>query len=90
MGDGPGAAAYAGRLFQGVALAVLWSVLVLPAVGDRAWAIALLVLGTALVLVAMRLLGERWWPTRRAGDAANLVWAVTLPVAGVALVLSLL
>ena len=89
-GDGPGAAAYAGRLFQGVALAVLWSVLVLPAVGDRAWALVMLALGVVLALVAMRLLGERWWPTRRTADAANLVWAVTLPVAGVALVLSLL
>jgi hypothetical protein len=89
-GDGPGAGAYAGRLLQSTALSVLWPVLVLPGAGDRNWSITIVVLGALFAWVAMRLLGERWWPTRRTADAANLVWAVTLPVAGLALVLSLL
>jgi hypothetical protein len=75
---------------QSTALSVLWPVLVLPGAGDRNWSITIVVLGALFAWVAMRLLGERWWPTRRTADAANLVWAVTLPVAGLALVLSLL
>jgi hypothetical protein len=88
-GDGPSAAAYAGRLFQAVALAVLWSRLILPTTGDMTSDVIVLALGALFAAVAMSLLGERWWPTRRTTDAANLVWATTLPVAGVALVLSL-
>jgi hypothetical protein len=85
-----GAGATAGRLLQGAALAVFWSVLVLPSPVNMAWSVTILVAGALFAHTAMRLLGELWWPTRRTSDAANLVWAVTLPVAGVALVLSLL
>ena len=89
-GDGMGTAAYAGRLFQAVALAVLWSRLILPTTGDITSDMMVLALGALFASVAMSLVGERWWPTRRTTDAANLVWATTLPVAGVALLLSLL
>jgi hypothetical protein len=89
-GDGMGAAAYAGRLFQAVALAVLWSRLILPTTGDVTSDVIVLALGALFASVAMSLVGERWWPTRLTTDAANLVWATSLPVAGVALVLSLL
>jgi hypothetical protein len=80
----------AGRLFQGAALAVLWSVLVLPPAAEIAWSVVIVVGGALFSHIAMRLIGERWWPTRRATQAANLVWATTLPMAGAAIILSLL
>jgi hypothetical protein len=89
-GGGMSAAAYAGRHFQAVALAVLWSRLILPTTGDMTSDVIVLALGALFASVVMSLVGERWWPTRRTTDAANLVWATTLPVAGVALMLSLL
>lgn len=84
------AGAYAGRLFQGAALSVLWSLLVLPTSGDVAWSVTTLVAGALFASVAMRLIGEHWWPARRTSEAANIVWATTLPIAGLALILSFL
>jgi hypothetical protein len=80
----------AGQLFQTSALAVLWSVLVLPLAGNPTWAALTFIAGALFAAVSMRLIGERWWPNRRTADAANLVWATSLPLAIVAVVLSLL
>ena len=85
-----GAGALAGKLFQGTALSVFWAMLVLPSSADMSRSVLILVAGALAAHIAMRLLGERWWPTRRTTDAANLVWATTLPIAGLALLLSLL
>jgi len=82
------AGAYAGRLLQAVALAAFWAAIVLPAPGDLPWAIALFVLGTSVAYVTTKIVAARWAPTRREGDAANLLWATTLPVAALALVLA--
>ncbi len=79
---------YTGRLLQGAALALLWSVLVLPAAGDLGWAIFVSLGGALLAYIALRAISERWVPARRAKDAASLVWATALPVAGVALLLA--
>ncbi len=88
--SGMGVGMLAGGLFQSAALSVLWSILVLPTTDDISWSLVILVAGALFALVAMRLIGDRWWPTRRTADAANLVWAATLPVAALALVLSLI
>ncbi|MEO5951035.1 MAG: hypothetical protein ABIQ44_01030 [Chloroflexia bacterium] len=84
------AGAQAGKLFQTAALAVFWSVLVLPATGDLTWSILIMTLGSLFAATSMRVIGERWWPTRRTAEAANLVWATTLPLALVALLLSII
>jgi hypothetical protein len=80
----------AGKLFQTSALAVLWSVLVLPLAGNPTWAALTFIAGALFAAVSMRLIGERWWPNRRTADAANLVWATSLPLALIAVVLSIL
>ena len=79
---------YAGRLLQSIALAAFWALLVLPMPGDQVWAVALYVLSTFIVAVAMRLISERLLPVRRERDRANLVWATALPVAVVSLLVS--
>jgi hypothetical protein len=78
------AGAYVGRYLQTGALAVLWTVLVLPAPGEVAWAVAVSLLGTLFAYVAIRLVAERWMPARREADAAGLAWAAALPIAGLA------
>lgn len=83
------AGAYAGRLLQPVALAASWVMLVLPTPGELPWAIILFIGGTLFAYVAMKLIAERWSPTRRESDATNLLWVTTLPVAAAALVLAL-
>lgn len=80
----------AGKLFQTAALAVFWSVLVLPAAGDLTWSIVIMVLGSLFAAATMQTIGDRWWPTRRTAEAANLVWATTLPLALAALLLSII
>jgi hypothetical protein len=82
------AGAYAGRLVEKVALAAFWAAIVLPAPGDLPWAIALFVIGTLFAYVTTKIIAGRWVPTRREGDAANLLWAATLPAAALALVLA--
>jgi hypothetical protein len=82
------AGAYAGRLLQGVALSAFWAAIVLPAPGDLPWAIALFVIGTLFAYVTTKIVAARWAPTRREGEAANLLWATTLPLAALALVLA--
>ena len=83
-----GAGAYVGRYLQTAAVAVLWTVLVLPAPGEVAWAVAVSVLGTLFAYVAIRLVAERWMPARREADAAGLAWAAALPIAGLAFALA--
>ncbi|MEO8287588.1 MAG: hypothetical protein ABI670_14265 [Chloroflexota bacterium] len=82
------AGAYAGRLLQSVALAAFWAVVILPAPGALPWAVALFIAATLFAYVAMRTIAERWAPARREGDATNLLWATTLPLAAVALILA--
>jgi hypothetical protein len=82
------AGAYVSRFLQTAALAVLWTVLVLPAPGEVAWAVAVSVLGTLFAYVAIRLVAERWMPARREADAAGLAWAAAVPVAVVAFALA--
>lgn len=92
-GVGPtamGAGAQAGRLLQWSALAVFWSMLVLPTAGEISWSLAITLGGALFASMVMRLVGDLWQPTRRAAQAANMVWATTLPLAGVALLLSLI
>ncbi len=84
-----GAGEYAGRLFQTVALAAFWTVIALPAPGDTPWAVALFVIGTLFAYITSKIVSERWAPARRAGEATGLLWAATLPVAALALVLAL-
>jgi hypothetical protein len=82
------AGAYVGRYLQTAAVAVLWTVLVLPAPGEVAWAVAVSLLGTLFAYVAVRLVAERWMPARREADAAGLAWAAALPIAGLAFALA--
>lgn len=79
----------AGKLFQTSALAVFWSVLILPAAGNQTWAIVISVVGSLFAALTMRLVGDRWLPTRRTAEAANLVWAATFPLCLAAIALSL-
>ncbi len=83
------AATYAGRLLQAAALSALWSVLVLPALGEPVWAIAASLAGALFAFVTMRLIGERWAAARREKDAASLAWATALPVSALALIVAL-
>ncbi|HYO50484.1 MAG TPA: hypothetical protein VEW94_11600 [Chloroflexia bacterium] len=83
------AGAYAGRLLQTVALAAFWVVLALPLPGQLAWAGLVIIGGSLLAYVALRIIGERWALARRKKDAANLVWASALPVAALAFVVAL-
>jgi hypothetical protein len=85
-GSGDSAGAYAGYLLQRVALAGLWSLLVLPAPGQLPWALAVSIGGALFAYIAMHVVAERWAQGRRERDAAGLVWATALPVAFVALV----
>ena len=82
------AAAYVARYLQTGAVAVLWTVLVLPGPGEVAWAVAVSVLGTLFAYVAIRLIAERWMPARREADAAGLAWAAAVPVAMLAFALA--
>jgi hypothetical protein len=79
---------YAGRFLQTVALAAFWAVIVLPAPGEMPWAVALFVAGTLFAYVTIKVVAERWAPARREGEAANLLWAATLPLSAIALVLA--
>jgi hypothetical protein len=84
-----GAGLLVGRLIQAAALSVLWSLLVLPLVGDPVWTYILPVLGALFACLAMRLLATLWVPARRPSEAANLAWATTLPLAILAFLLGL-
>jgi hypothetical protein len=79
------AAAYAGRFVQTVALAGFWTMLVLPAPGELAWAAFLAGVGTLAAYAAIRIISERWAPARRESQSATLVWATAVPAAVVAL-----
>jgi hypothetical protein len=83
------ASGHAARLLQTSAMSVLWSLLILPAPGDKYWAIALTVLGALFAYLVMRIVPYLWVPIRRKKDAASLLWATTLPVAALALVVAL-
>ena len=87
-GEEGSAGVYAGRFLQTVALAAFWAVIVLPAPGEMPWAVALFVAGTLFAYVAIKTVAERWAPARREGEAANLLWATTLPLSAIALVLA--
>jgi hypothetical protein len=90
MGAGDtGAGAYLGMRLQAVALAAVWSLLVLPTPGELAWALAVTVGGTLFAFTTMRLVSERVEAARRERDAANLTWATALPVALLALGLAI-
>jgi len=79
---------YAGRLFQRVALAAFWTVIALPAPGDTRWAVVLFVIGTLFAYITFKIVSERWAPARREGEATSLLWAATLPVAALVLLLA--
>src|SRR5687768_12014908 len=83
-----GAGAYAGQFLQRVALAAFWSLLILPAPGDPVWGLVLYTLGTLAAAIAMRFISERLLPARRERDRANFVWTTAVPVAVVALLVS--
>lgn len=78
-----------GGLFQRVALAAFWTVLVLPLPGDLPWAVAVLLVGMLAAYTVMRLLPG--WLTQGRGEAgaAGLVTSVAVPVAVAALLLAL-
>jgi hypothetical protein len=90
VGTAESAGSYAGRLLQRVALAALWTILVLPAPGDLPWALAVAIGGTFFAYVAMRIIIERISPTLRETNAARLVWVVALPLAAISLVAAFL
>ncbi len=81
---------YMGRLLLRGALAILWSLIVLPGAGEPVWAFFILVLGGLFAYTAMRFVEERWVPARGEAAGAQLAWATALPLAGLALVVSLL
>jgi hypothetical protein len=87
-GEEGSAGMYAGRFLQTVALAAFWAAVVLPAPGEMPWAVALFVAGTLFAYVTIKTVAERWAPARREGEAANLLWAATLPMSAIALVLA--
>jgi hypothetical protein len=80
---------HAARLLQTSAMSAFWSLLILPASGERSWAIALTVLGALFAYLVMRIVPHLWVPIRREKDAASLLWATALPVAALALVVAL-
>jgi len=82
------AATFAGTFLQRAALAAFWAIAITPAPGDLAWAIAVTVGISLVAYVAMRLISERWAAGMREQEAARLVWATSLPVAVLALILS--
>jgi hypothetical protein len=86
--DEGSAGIYAGRFLQTVALAAVWAVVVLPAPGEMPWAVALFVAGTLFAYVTIKTVAESWAPARREGEATNLLWAATLPLSAIALVLA--
>jgi hypothetical protein len=79
------AGTYLGRLLQTAALSAFWALLVLPVPGDFVWALAVMVGGALLAYIGVRLVGERWAPAARERDGARLLWATSVPVAGIAL-----
>lgn len=83
------AGSLAGRHLQGVALGALWTVLVLPMPGSLGWAIALSLAGTIFATLVIRLLPLAWAPLRAEREGARLVWVGVLPVAALALLVSL-
>lgn len=83
------AAAYAAHFLQRVALAAFWAVIVLPRPGEMPWAIALFIAGTLFAYAALKTISRLWASTRREGEATGLLWATSLPIAAVALVLAL-
>lgn len=83
------AGAYAARFIQTVALAAFWAALALPAPGELFWAVLVSITGTLFAYAALRIISERWAPARREAEASNLLWATTLPVAALALILAL-
>ncbi|HKP51015.1 MAG TPA: hypothetical protein VJ183_00020 [Chloroflexia bacterium] len=87
--SGDNAGIHAGRLLQTSAMAALWSLLILPAPGDRTWAIAIEIFGALFAYLSMRAVPHLWVPIRRERDAASLVWATALPVAILALAIAL-
>ena len=87
-GEEGSAGMYAGRFLQTVAVAAFWAVIVLPAPGEMPWAVAFFVVGTLFAYVTIKSLAQGWAPARREGEAANLLWAATLPLSAIALVLA--
>lgn len=84
-----GAGAHLGGLLQTAALAAFWSMIVLPAPGERIWAILVYVLGALFAYTGMRSY-RRVSPATREKDVASFTWATALPVSAVALVMALL
>jgi hypothetical protein len=82
------AGTFAGKFLQRAALAAFWASIILPAPGDLAWAIVVAVGGSLVAYIAIRLISERWAVGMREQDAARLAWVTTLPVALLALFLS--
>ena len=78
-----------GRLLQTVALGAFWTALILPRPGDLGWAIVLAVLGTFIASFAIRFLPLLWTPLRPERDTARFIWTAALPLATLALLISL-
>lgn len=78
-----------GGLFQHVALALLWVVLVLPLPGDFIWALLVAPPATLFAYVGMRLVYERWAVGRGLAGKASLAWSASMPAGVVALVVAL-
>jgi hypothetical protein len=83
------AGAYAGAHLQNSALALFWALLVLPAPGDRFWAVLLYAVGALFAYVLFRYLSEYFVPARREKDAANFTWSTALPLSMLALAVAL-
>jgi hypothetical protein len=80
---------YTGGLLQQVAISVLWALLVLPVPGAPIWALLVLLGGAILAYVTMHLVPERLWLGRSERRAAGLLWSAAVPLAVVALAISL-
>jgi hypothetical protein len=78
----------AGRHLQTVALGAFWTALILPRPGDLAWAVVLAVVGTLAASLAIRLVPFLWTPLRTEREQARLVWTSALPLAALALLIS--
>jgi hypothetical protein len=78
-----------GRHLQTIALGAFWTALILPRPGDAGWAIVVSVVGTIAASFAIRLVPVIWMPLRPERDSARLVWTSALPLAALALLISL-
>lgn len=86
---GETAGSLAGRHLQTAALGAFWTAMVVPAPGNLGWGIVVAVLGTLFAAAVIRLLPLIWAPLRAEREAAALVWRTALPVAVVALFISI-